>query len=92
MLWGIVTFIFGQLVAWMERQGKHPPALIGWELMTMNFMTITLYPKGGFWFVLIPAFLMIKAAGRREGDISVELTISALLYAFQRICETHQLN
>ena len=71
MLWGIVTFIFGQLVVWMERQGKRPPALIGWELTIMSFVTIALYPKGGFWFVLIPAFLMIKAAGKREGDISV---------------------
>jgi hypothetical protein len=39
--------------------------------MIMNVVTIALYPKGGFWFVLIPAFLMIKAAGKREGDISV---------------------
>jgi hypothetical protein len=61
MLWGIVTFIFGQLVAWMESHGQRPPALIGWELMIMNFVTIALYP----------AFLMIKAAGKQEGDIAV---------------------
>ena len=71
MLWGIMTLIFGQLVAWMERQGQHPPALIGWELMIMNVVTIALYPKGGFWCVLIPAFLMIRAAGQQEGDIAM---------------------
>ena len=71
MLWGIMTLLFGQLVAWMERQGKHPPTLIGWELILMNVIVIALYPKGGFWCVLIPAFLMIKAGGQREGDISV---------------------
>jgi uncharacterized protein DUF6463 len=71
MLWGIVTFLFGQLVAWMERQGQRPPALLGWELMIMNVVTIALYPKGGFWCVLIPALLMIKAAGTQEGDIAV---------------------
>ncbi len=71
ILWGIVTCICGQLVAWMERQGKHPPAWIGWELLLMNFVAIALYPKGGFWFVLLPAVLLIKAAGTRAGDLSV---------------------
>ena len=64
MLWGIFTFIFGQLVSWMERQGKRPAAWIGWELMIIHLGAIALYPKSGFWFVLIPAFLMIKAADK----------------------------
>ena len=66
LLWGIVTFLFGQLVAGLERHGQRPAAVLGWELMLMNIVAIGLYPKGGFWLVLIPAFLLIKAAGRRE--------------------------
>ena len=70
LLWGIVTFIFGQLVAGLERHGQRPPAWIGWELLLMNVIAIALYPKGGFWLVLIPAVLLIKAARKREGDLA----------------------
>jgi hypothetical protein len=64
LLWGLLMFIFGQVVSWMERQGKRPPANIGWELVAMSLLAIALYPKGGFWFVLIPAFLMIRTSGK----------------------------
>jgi Family of unknown function (DUF6463) len=64
LLWGVLMFIFGQVVSWMERQGKRPAAYIGWELVAMSLLAIALYPKGGFWFVLIPAFLMIRASGK----------------------------
>jgi Family of unknown function (DUF6463) len=64
LLWGMFTFIFGQVISCMEQQGKRPAALIGWELAAMSLLAIALYPKGGFWFVLIPAFLIIKASGK----------------------------
>ena len=64
LLWGLLMFMFGQVISGMERQGKRPAACIGWELAAMSLLAMALYPKGGFWFVLIPAFLIIKAAGR----------------------------
>jgi Family of unknown function (DUF6463) len=64
LLWGLLMFIFGQVISWMERQGKRPAAFIGWELAAMSLLAMALYPKGGFWFVLIPAFLIIKASGK----------------------------
>jgi hypothetical protein len=63
LLWGLLTFIFGQVISCMERQGKRPAAFIGWELAAMSLLAMALYPKGGFWFVLIPAFLIIKTSG-----------------------------
>ena len=62
LLWGMFTFILGQLISCVEAQGKRPAALIGWELAAVSLLAIALYPKGGFWFVLIPAFLIIKAS------------------------------
>jgi hypothetical protein len=62
LLWGVFVFIFGQVISCMERQGKRPAAFIGWELVTISLVAIALCPKGGFWFVLIPAFLIIKAS------------------------------
>jgi hypothetical protein len=64
LLWGVFMFIFGQVISCMERQGKRPAAFIGWELVTIGLVAIALYPKGGFWFVLIPAFLIIRASSK----------------------------
>ena len=64
MLWGVVTFMLGHLVAWVEGQGRRLPAAIGWELVIMNLAALVFYPKGGFWLVLIPAFLIIWESRR----------------------------
>jgi Family of unknown function (DUF6463) len=61
-LWGVFTFILGEVISWVEGQGKRPAAFIGWELVAISLVAIALYPKGGFWFVLIPAFLIIRDA------------------------------
>lgn len=63
-LWGVFTFVLGQLLSWMERQGQRPPAWLGWELIAVNLAAAALYPKGGFWLVMIPSFLIIREARR----------------------------
>lgn len=62
VLWGVYTFVLGQLLAWMEKQGHRPPAYLGWELIAINLIAAALMPKGGFWLVLIPSFLIIREA------------------------------
>jgi|SRR5436305_10488466 len=64
LLWGVMTFALGHLVAWVEGQGRRLPAALGWELVAMNLAAIALYPKGGFWLVLIPAFLILRESRR----------------------------
>lgn len=65
-LWGIFTFVLGQVLSWMERQGRRPPAWLGWELIVVSLIAAALLPKGGFWLVMIPAFLIVREA-RRPG-------------------------
>ncbi len=62
VLWGVFTFALGQLLSWMERQGQRPPAWFGWELIAVNLVAAALMPKGGFWLVMIPSFLIIREA------------------------------
>jgi hypothetical protein len=64
VLWGVFTFLMGQLLSWMERQGQRPPAWLGWELIAVNVIAAALMPKGGFWLVLIPSFLIIRESRR----------------------------
>ena len=62
LLWGVFTFLLGQLISWMETQGKRPPAYLGWELMIISLVAAALIPKGGFWLVLIPAFMLTRGS------------------------------
>lgn len=71
VLWGVFTFVLGQALSWMEKHGRRPPAWLGWELIVINLIAAALLPKGGFWLVLIPAFLMVREA-RRPGEASRE--------------------
>jgi hypothetical protein len=63
LLWGAFTFLLGQLFSWMDSQGKRPPAYIGWELVIISLASALLIPKGGFWLVLIPAFMLTGRSG-----------------------------
>ena len=68
VLWGVFAFVLGQLLSWMEKHGQRPPAWLGWELIVINLVAAALIPKGGFWLVLIPAFLIVRESRRsREG-------------------------
>lgn len=67
LLWGLFTFLLGQLVSHMEVRGLRPPAYLGWELVAVSLLCAALMPTGGFWLVLVPAFLLIKEAGSTEG-------------------------
>lgn len=60
LLWGVFTFLLGQLVSWAESQGKRPPAHFGWELVVITLTAALLAPKDGFWLVLIPAFMLTR--------------------------------
>ena len=64
MVWGAYIFVLGQVASWAETEGKRIPAHIGWQLVAINLAAAALYPKGGFWFVLIPAFMIIRHARR----------------------------
>ena len=64
MLWGAYIFMIGQLASWAEQEGRPIPASFGWTMVAIDLVAGALYPKGGFWFVLIPAFMIIRNAGR----------------------------
>jgi hypothetical protein len=59
LILGPFIFLLGYLLAWIESQGKHAPASIGWQLVAVNLAAILLDPKGGFWFLLLPAAWII---------------------------------
>jgi len=66
VLWGVFTFMQGQIVSHMERRGIRPPGYLGWELAGVSLLCAALMPAGGFWLVLAPAFMLIKEARSTE--------------------------
>ena len=57
-LWGLWTIFLGQLAVMLERHHIAPPRWFGWQLIAVNLIAAALIPKGGFWWVLLPAGLM----------------------------------
>jgi uncharacterized protein DUF6463 len=71
LLWGVTTIILGQVIARMEGLGERLPAGLGWELAALSLVAIAMAPKGGFWWMLLPAYWIIRDARRgRERDLS----------------------
>lgn len=64
MLWGVFTFILGQVASWVDENGQRLPAHVGWQLLLANFVAGVLVPKGGFWFLLIPAYMIVRDASK----------------------------
>ena len=64
MLWGACIFVLGQVASWAEGEGKRLPAHVGWQLAVFNLAAALLDPKGGFWWVLIPSYMIIRNARR----------------------------
>jgi hypothetical protein len=60
LLWGLVTVALGQAVVLLEKCGGGPPRWWGWQLLILNLICAVLLPKGGFWWVLLPAWLIIR--------------------------------
>lgn len=60
LLWGIMTILLGQLVIVLERHGVRVPRWVGVELIVLNLICCALMPKGGFWWVLLPAWLIAR--------------------------------
>jgi Family of unknown function (DUF6463) len=63
LLWGVVTIVLGQLTIAMERRDGTVPRWIGFELLVVNLVCCVLMPKGGFWWVLLPAWLIARPSG-----------------------------
>ena len=64
-IWGVLTILLGQVANWLESKGTRLPASIGWQLLVVNLVAAILIPKGGFWFVLIPAYMIVRNASRQ---------------------------
>jgi hypothetical protein len=60
LLWGLMTAALGQVLIMLEQRGVLPPRWWGWQLLILNLICAVLMPKGGFWWMLLPAGLIIR--------------------------------
>ena len=59
-LWGVWTIFLGRLVILAEQRGMQLPPSFGWQLLAVNVVCAVLMPKGGFWWVFLPAWLITR--------------------------------
>ena len=58
-LWGLLMILIGQLLNALEKNNARPPSWFGVQLAALNLGCAALLPKGGFWWVLLPAYRII---------------------------------
>lgn len=58
-LFGIALFLCGVAVYALERASVPTPKLLGWGLLVLAVLGVTLMPASGFWLVLPPAIAIV---------------------------------
>jgi hypothetical protein len=64
-LFGVWTIFLGQVAVMLERRGVALPRWFGWQLLIASLMAATLAPKDGFWWLVLPAVLIIRGGSNR---------------------------
>ena len=60
VLFGVLLFICGLAIAALERSSNRPlPKSIGWSLLALGGVGVTLMPVSGFWLVFPPAIAVL---------------------------------
>jgi hypothetical protein len=61
-LFGAMLFLFGLTVSEFEKVSSRPlPRLIGWSLLGLIVVGVTLMPVSGFWLAIPPAISILRS-------------------------------
>jgi hypothetical protein len=70
LLWGFLMIVIGQLVIRMDECGIRVPRRVGVQLFVVNVICAVLIPKAGFWWVLLPSWLIARQPSDRSSVTS----------------------
>ena len=62
MMFALPLFALGQLCFWVQAQGIVLPTFLGWNLLAISVIGIFFVPISGFWLLILPAILMVRAS------------------------------
>jgi hypothetical protein len=54
IFFGFLAVIFGIFIDWCERQQIKLPAFLGWNLLALTVLLVTIMPISGGWLLFIP--------------------------------------
>ncbi len=52
---GLFMLVFGALIDYCESKGVRLPLVVGWGLLTISIIGVTLMPVSGFWLFFVPS-------------------------------------
>ena len=62
MVFGVMLLILGGLVHWAQARTRTLPAFLGWALLALGVVGVSLMPASGFWLTFPQAALVFAAA------------------------------
>lgn len=55
LFFGFMAIIAGLLIDWCERNFGMLPSFLGWSLLALTFVCVTIMPVSGAWAIFVPA-------------------------------------
>lgn len=55
LFFGFMAIIAGALIDWCDRTVKALPAFLGWSLLALTVVCVTIMPVSGAWALFVPA-------------------------------------
>ncbi|GAA4428356.1 hypothetical protein GCM10023169_29380 [Georgenia halophila] len=62
---GLLIIVIGALVIWVERFTGHVPRFVAWALLVVTAWGVLLMPVSGFWALLAPVAIALRARPHR---------------------------
>jgi hypothetical protein len=59
LFFGFMAIIAGALIDWCERTVGMLPGFLGWSLLTLTVVCVTIMPVSGAWAIFVPAIAAI---------------------------------
>lgn len=56
LFFGFMAIIAGLMIDWCERNFAMLPGFLGWSLLALTVICVTIMPISGAWSLLVPAF------------------------------------
>jgi len=68
LMFGAVLFLLGWVAQWSLDTARYIPPFIGWGILLVCIVGVTMMPASGFWLAIPVAFIMVRSGQQQFSD------------------------